>query len=254
MLRDLQTVFRQSTTPISHYIFEYSPRGIHGAYVHPTEYIFKNNRSTDAWLMSIDAGIAYPNLMKGDNTYNADGLFGYFLFHEWGHIETLNRDTQLNNGVAIEDCSSYMAQDGCMNTGSIFWAFINTFYTMNRSGDPHTARSKADINTPQFVNEYSQTDASEDIAESFAYAITQEVIPTTTTSSSGAIQKINLLKNYPDFAGYRDLRNHVNTQLSDENDLHTYYNKFPLRGRKSCLERYRNVLRHHVAKNQKTGD
>ena len=237
MLTDLQTVFRRSTTPITHYIFDYSRGGDLGAFVSPTGYIYGSVAETDAWLMNIDAGIAYPYLDSGDKTYNPDGLFGYYLFHEWGHIETLNRDTQLNNTINSTNCMTYYEQEGCLNVNSSLYLFLKEFYEINREGDTDTNTPKNGFNKPEFMTEYARTNSAEDIAESFAYYITQENIPVADSTNSGALLKMNALKNYPNFESYRDLRNQVNTKLTAENDLPTHLNRTKNGKRISCLDR-----------------
>lgn len=233
MLTDLQTVFKRSTTPITHYIFEYSQGGDNGAFVVPTVYIYGTEKTTDAWVMMIDAGIAYPQLASGNKEYNTNGLFGYYLFHEWGHIETLNRDTQLNS---LDACNTYEEPEGCLASDSALYQFMNEFYDFPEDADA-AASPKTELKTPQFVTEYAMTNNAEDIAETFAYYITQENIPTADETNSGALRKINFVKNYPAFASYRDLRDQVNTKLTAENDLPTHLNRARNGKRISCLDR-----------------
>ena len=237
MLTDLQTVFRRSTTPITHYIFDYSRGNDLGSFVAPTQDIYGSVAETDAWVMNIDARIAYPYLDSGDKTYNADGLFGYFLFHEWGHIETLNRDTQLNNTINSTNCTTYYEQEGCLNANSSLYLFLKEFYDINREGDTDMNTPKNGLNKPEFVTEYARTNSAEDIAESFAYYITQENIPVADSTNSGALLKINALKNYPNFESYRNLRDEVNTKLSAANELPTHLNRTKSGKRISCLDR-----------------
>ncbi len=236
MLTDLQTVFRRSTTPITHYIFEYQRGDEAGAYVLPTQQIYGSERTTDAWVMMIDAGIAYPELAMGNNAYNENGRFGFFLFHEWGHIETLNRDTQLNKTTVQAECITYFEDEGCLNSDAALYQFMLRFYNINRENE-HTNSPISALNTPAFVTDYARKNNAEDIAESFAYYITQDDIPVANASSSGALQKINFIKNYATFTPYRALRNQVNTKLNEALGEIPHFNRSKQGKRISCLDR-----------------
>ena len=244
MLTDLQTVFRQSTSKISHFIFDYSRGGETGAFVTPTEYLVDISTEKDAWVMSIDAGIAYPNLASGDERYNHNGVFGYVLFHEWGHIETLNRDTQIRRTTDRGSCTTFFVGDACLFADGALNLFIQKFYTIEKNSFTDYAIPNENFTAPKFVSDYAQTDDAEDIAETFAYYIIQDRIPSATASSSGALQKINLIKNYPDFTAYRALRNEVRAKFIPlEDDYFPIYNKKGKQGnRVGCLDRYKEAI------------
>lgn len=90
------------------------------------------------------------------------------LIHELGHIPTLN---QTQRSTEASACEVYTTDEGCFATSSILGHFVSRFWTkaqQNRAAAGETVYHEDD-----FVTEYAASSPEEDIAESFAYFVTQ---------------------------------------------------------------------------------
>ncbi|HFA47777.1 MAG TPA: hypothetical protein ENJ95_02020 [Bacteroidetes bacterium] len=161
-------------------------------------------------------------------------LFTYVAIHEYGHVLTLN-DGQVMAGSEA-GCNNYFPGEGCSRSNS----YINRMFELGwkdiyREFDENNPEPFYEKYKDRFVTDYAATNPAEDIAEVFAFFITQENKP---DASNIANQKIRLLYEFPELV---DLRNKIRSTGSTvalragswrENPL---YGKFKICGRKGCL-------------------
>ena len=77
--------------------------------------------------MAIDAAFVNGQL-------DQDGSFKYTLVHEAAHLFSLN-DTQIaSNSAAVDECSTYLLDEGCLY-GDVYledlWIYFGVTYMMN---------------------------------------------------------------------------------------------------------------------------
>lgn len=158
-------------------------------------YVYNQDESgeTDKWTMAMNLGFAYENATTYDpQEFNEDGAYGNIFVHEFGHIMTLNQKYQFDILGTGEICNNYENEyEGCSLANSHPNQFNNAFYEVNIT------------NEPTHVSQYAKTNIIEDLAESFAHYATQENIPTSTTASSGALQKINFIQGRSELANLK---------------------------------------------------
>ena len=95
-------------------------------------------------------------------------------------------------------------------------------------------------NTTTHVTEYAKTNVVEDLAESFAFYVAQDNIPISTSSSSGALQKIN-------FIGSRSITNLKDgikkilkvKSYSDDPEIHAYMHRGRDGKQLSCKDKFK---------------
>jgi len=171
------------------------------------------------WQMGLNISFAYPNLSdldpssktltedveKAFSNYN-DGAFGYIMIHEFGHIVSLNYLEVIprnDMGELNEECTAEIVE-GCLREGSVAFGF--------------EAIEEASSNFPINVSTYASTNFSEDIAETFAWAVIQDDIPMVSVdgTSSVALQKMNFINKYPHYVkrNYRGLRDKINADFT----------------------------------------
>jgi len=139
---------------------------------------------TDEWVMGMNLGFAfYDTQNRKEMEYNANGEYGNILTHEMGHILTLNYKEQLNPLKDGENCQTYQNVEGCAKPDAYVHHFDQQFYVTPT------------VNEPTHVSTYAKTNLEEDIAEPWAQYATQMDIPAANAQSSGALQKMNFIKN-----------------------------------------------------------
>lgn len=179
--------------------------------------------------MGINLKLAYENRGK-PQAFNENGLFGYVLTHEYGHVMTLNSQYELDENVNADACDHYALSEGCAHEDSAINQFHKKFYETEAEGVE-----------PFYVTEYASSNIGEDIAESFAYAIVQDELPPLLEGSSTALQKVYQVAAYPRFQGFRDkIRNQLKPAIPSHNkEIRSYVNTTRLRGQIkpiSCLD------------------
>jgi len=60
--------------------------------------------------------------------YNSNGIYGYILAHEVGHIITLGRKLQLDGTATEENCENFFSQEGCTLPNAHLNKFNSSFY------------------------------------------------------------------------------------------------------------------------------
>ena len=174
----------------------------------------EDNDGTAGWvtqttedLTEWQMGLAIDYAFDQNNNFNADGEFAYTVIHEFGHILSLN-NSQVD--PTIKDAASsktYFNEEGSAREKSYlyktykkFWADIYEEYKeASKNEDDHQAFYEK--YKDRFVTQYASTNPEEDIAEVFAYFVTQKEKP---TGNSIANQKIKMLYEYKELMEIRD--------------------------------------------------
>ena len=210
MKKDLRTMLTSGVnTTIRRFVFPYDPSGGLGGFV------YFDDVQLQGWYIGLNLYYAYSHpdvksiteFEEAFKNYNENGIFGYLLAHEYGHIATLNFETQVDRSISEEDCGDYYLPEGCLRTESVMNTFYNTFY-----------KNESKLFEPRFVTDYAASVPPEDIAESFAFSLGQEIIPELNDFSSGALRKIHFVKDHEAFADfdYRGLRDKINMTIHED--------------------------------------
>ncbi|MCE7993186.1 MAG: hypothetical protein HEP71_14465 [Roseivirga sp.] len=151
------------------------------AYVAPI-----NENDLSKWEMGWNLAYVWDSnqeLVKGETAFTA--------IHEFAHVLTLNAG-QVN--VSASACSSFHTGEGCSNNNSYINAFFQQFWTdiydENKAitnDDGYLAFYQKYKN--RFVSEYAATNPGEDIAETFAVFVVNNL----PSGNSVADQKLNSL-------------------------------------------------------------
>lgn len=186
----------------------------------------------DQWYMGLELSRAYYTVdpvtkMKIRQKYNENGFFGYVLTHEFGHIMTLNQAREMDILTGPDDCSRLYIREGCAREASALDGFNTAFYD-----------ESVTLNEPSHVTAYARTNIVEDIAESFAYYISQEDTPISSTDSSGALRKMNFVANLISLNKFRTpIREAINVKLpSSYSDIRAHFNRTKDGKRISCID------------------
>lgn len=146
-------------------------------------FVYNNSSGTaDRWIMAMNLAFAYFDVSTGKRIeYNDTGFYGNIFTHELGHILTLNNTYQINTKISAEECSNLYVdgEGGCLKDDAHLNLFHQDFYLTPT------------FNQPTHVSGYAMTNIYEDIAETFSHYVTQETIPASTISSSGALKKLD---------------------------------------------------------------
>jgi len=159
------------------------------------------------WTMGMNTAFAFfssgdDGLPPAEIKYNENGIYGYILAHELGHIMTLERKKQLDTTVEEKNCSNFYIREGCTNSDAHLNQFNTAFY----------ADSAPDYNEPLYVSRYSKTNIVEDIAEVVGTYVTQQNIPGLNSTSSGALHKVHQIFGKNDFKTFKEnFRKKINT-------------------------------------------
>ena len=193
-----------------------------------------SNTSDDQWYMGLQLSRAYYTTdpvtrMKTPQKYNENGFFGYVLTHEFGHIMTLNRAKEIDVLISENDCNRLYIREGCAREASALHKFNTNFY------DGST------LNEPSHVTNYAKTNIVEDIAESFAFYVTQDDTPKSTDDSSGALRKMNFVANFMSLNEFRTpIREATNVKLpSNSSEIRAYFNRTKEGKHISCTDHVR---------------
>lgn len=121
---------------------------------------------------------------------------------------TLNNKHQIDLNTDIfsgDQCDTFATFEGCFLEEAHLNRFNEQFYS-----------DSSTLIEPEYVTFYAGTNSVEDIAESFAYYITQEDIPEAHESNSGALHKMNFIGDRPELASLKEtIRNNVNLGFFD---------------------------------------
>lgn len=182
-------------------------------------YVFNQDQSgTDDWAMGMNVSFAFFDATSFDRIpYNDSGEYGNIFAHELGHIMTLNFAHQIDFLPEGQSCNTYANVEGCAKENAELHLFYENFY--------HTPPSTA----PTHVTDYAMTNLEEDFAETFAHYMIQESLPASNSSSSGALQKLNFVKERTDLSSLKS-------------DLQSIY-------KLAYIGNQENILAKHVDKN-----
>lgn len=98
------------------------------------------------------------------------------IIHELGHIVTLNMDE-----ISGDSCSGYKTQEGCFDDNSILGAFVKQYWSKEQIDK--SKNNEVVFNKNNFVTQYAATSPEEDIAESFAFYVVNNMIESTNLAS-----------------------------------------------------------------------
>ncbi|MBT3338635.1 MAG: hypothetical protein HN975_06855 [Anaerolineae bacterium] len=166
------------------------------------------------WMLSVDIS----------DTENLRELT-FTLIHEYGHLLTLNPqqvevDEYIFNNPDDEDayyeaevsCATYFTGEGCANNDSYFYLFFNEFWTdiytewsdIQYIEDEDAYYAASDdfyfAYEDQFVTDYAVTNPGEDIAESWAFFVTQAK----PTGNTLAEKKVLFFYEFPELVSLRE--------------------------------------------------
>ncbi|MCK8522092.1 hypothetical protein M0D21_10965 [Aquimarina sp. D1M17] len=149
------------------------------------------------WTMGMNLAFAF--FEGGENgistiKYNENGIYGYILAHEAGHIITLARKLQFDATIEEANCNNLFISEGCALNDAHLNKFNNSFYIP----------TAPEYEEPKYVTEYAKTNIAEDIAEVVATYVTQENLPNLNTKSSGALHKMHQLFGENEFINFRE--------------------------------------------------
>ena len=126
--------------------------------------------------------------------YNENGVYGFILAHEIGHIISLSRKLQFDATIKEENCTIFFNLEGCSLDNSYLNNFNNSFYIS-------TAPSYEE---PNFVSQYARTSIEEDFAEVVGTYVAQENLPSLNSNSSGALHKVHQVFGENEFKNFRE--------------------------------------------------
>lgn len=219
---DLKRVLKSGVDiPIRRFAMLYDPSLQLGGFVY-------FDLDIEGWIVALNIAYAFPDIFSLgsfvsdpqtseefdqllQNDYNKEGIFGYVLVHEYGHLATLNYETQIDYVDYFEenvtDCSTYSNFEGCTKPESVINGFYDKFY-----------KDSPELNSPSFVTEYASSILEEDLAECFAFSIVQNEIPDSDEFSSGALQKINFVGKHEQLSSFnfRSFREDIHLGLLAE--------------------------------------
>lgn len=189
---------------------------------------------TDQWVLNMN--LAY-GFLDGDLEqpipYNENGYFGNTLIHEFGHVLTLNYATQIDTQISEQaSCTTFYDDPyGCMNSDAVLAEFNKAFYEGQELFEPVT------------VTDYAKTDSGEDIAETFLFYVAQDSIPEAFVYSSGALNKINFVKNNKWLKDYKQLSDSIHLDLEiDYGPIH-FKSSRTLGSKPSCVWSRKEIMR-----------
>lgn len=152
------------------------------AYVAPV-----NENDLSKWEMGWNLAYVWDDnneLIKGETAFTA--------IHEFAHVLTLNAG-QVN--VSASACNSFHTGEGCSNNNSYINAFFQQFWTdiydenqAITSDDGYLAFYQKYKN--RFVSEYAATNPGEDIAESFAVYVVNN-LPSGNSIADQKLKQLN---------------------------------------------------------------
>lgn len=176
------------------------------AYVAPL-----NENDLSKWEMGWNLAYVWDNsdnLVKGETAFTA--------IHEFAHVLTLKAG-QVNASASA--CNTFHTGEGCSNENSYINGFFQNYWTdifdehqRIRNDNGYLAFYEKYSN--RFVSEYAATNPGEDIAESFAVFVVEEV----PSGNSVANQKIRELAGYNELMAMRErIRENIdfNINLND---------------------------------------
>lgn len=227
--KDINTLVSVTKIPIKNFDAAFDPVSGLGGYVNNA------NPTQDHWDMSLNLAFAYHDFTKDidintglypEIAYNANGIFGYILTHEFGHIMTLNLKDEIDHTIDEESCTNtFYITEGCTRPDAALNLFHKAFYDTDEI-----------IPEPTHVSDYAKTNIAEDIAESFAHYVTQDKINPAVAGSSGALRKINAMKDHPRLTQLREaIRGKVNIDLPSTQSEILEFNRTYNGQRISCL-------------------
>jgi hypothetical protein len=202
-ISDVTELTQSGDVPITRLDVLYESSGLGGSVIN------LSRTGGDGWRMALNLFHAYNQIgimgIKPMN-YNEDKSFGTIMVHEYGHIMTLNRLKEINNQVSPMECTELAILEGCLNEEAVLNQFNSLFY----EGDE-------EFNDPQFVSDYAQSNIAEDIAETFACQVAQDIISPINAVSSGALRKIHFVADHPHTKGLRDKIRELGIKIGVEN-------------------------------------
>lgn len=162
------------TDLVENYRVYYDEDDVFSAYV--------ENDGRDNWLLGV-------NLHKSSNvTERQHQELVRTLAHELAHILTLNYDNQIDEDQSARSCATYYDVGGCAYANSYLYQFIREFWSDDDFDNSEAIQDEDDFedqeeiavdyfedNDERFVTPYATTEPAEDLAESFAYFVFEEV-------------------------------------------------------------------------------
>lgn len=127
------------------------------------------------------------------------------LAHEFSHVFTATATQLDRSDEAIDGCSTYFNGDGCYLAGSLMWAWIEEFWSLDVLGSIDPAFDSADDADDRcnendgFFGPYAATNPEEDFAEAFS-AFVFELAP----STDGQGDRLAWIVQQPGLAEFRD--------------------------------------------------
>lgn len=148
-------------------------------------YVGSGSTTENRWILGLNLMLAYHQINNNyrPQSYNQDGLFGYVMVHELGHLITLDTPKEVNPNISQINCTNLYLREGCFKDKSTLNKFHDEFY-----------KESPVLNHPTHVSEYASVDITEDIAETIAFYTHQNTLPNVDTLSSGALHKIHFMK------------------------------------------------------------
>ncbi|MGC6479750.1 MAG: putative zinc-binding metallopeptidase [Flavobacteriaceae bacterium] len=220
---DLTTLLQVTNTQLERLDVLYDNSGIGG-------YVGQLFEDENKWVLGLNLYLAYHEIdhQFREQSYNADGVFGYVMTHEFGHLITLADPGQVNPDILPENCTELFLGEGCFTENSILNQFQEEFYT----------DALSPTYEPTFVTDYAATHIAEDIAETFAYYIHQGQLPVLQEKSSTALHKLHFTDRQVEIKRLKPLFR----ESLDINILPTYFpgiraiNGFKDKKQVSCLD------------------
>ena len=152
------------------------------------------------------------------------GKRNYFqvLVHEFAHILTLNED-QLDLRIRGNTCGTYNPGEGCAYANSYLHQFVDEFWEDDDFDASEEAEDERDPdeadkiiqqhyedNDDEFVSPYAATNPVEDLAETFAFYVFEETVPTRARSKID--EKFLFLNG---FSEIREIREDIRGNFAD---------------------------------------
>ena len=188
---------------------------------------------TDEWVLNMNLAFGFLDVNSAQPIpYNENGYFGNTLIHEFGHILTLNHTHQINHSISDQaSCTTFYEEDyGCTNEDAVLTELNNAFY------------NDQELFSPETVTLYAETSIFEDIAETFLFYVAQDSIPEAFDYSSGALHKINFVKNNKWLKGYKSLKDSIHLNIDLDGGPH-YAKQHSVLKTRSCQWSKDEILR-----------
>mgnify|MGYP000918982595 CR=1 FL=1 len=232
LLDDIRFLIKSSPVPVVEFSAKYDTENTTLGSVYNLGVGYMDD--SDRWVLNMNLAYGFLDSdLEQPISYNENGYFGNTLVHELGHILTLNYHNQINTQISEQaSCTTFYDDPyGCMNSDAVLAEFNKAFY------------KEQEFFEPVAVTAYAETNSGEDIAETFLFYVAQDSIPEAFDYSSGALHKINFVKNNKWLKDFKQLSDSIHLNLDLDYGPIDYKVGRALGSKPSCIWSQKEIMR-----------